>query len=341
VSDDQPFSIHTALARLAVGELLERDESRAVMDVLLAGDATPAQIGAFLMGLRQRGESVDEITGFVEGMRAASVTISPDRDGLLDLCGTGGDGSGTFNISTTAALVVAAAGVPVAKHGNRSASSQCGSADVLEALGIAIDLAPDRVTRSIEELGFGFLFAPQHHPAMRHVGPTRKELRLRTVFNILGPMCNPAGVRHQLVGVFDDDLRATVCSVLGNLGSECVWAVHGEGGLDEVSIAGLTRVTSVDAGGVLDFEILPEDAGLERSPLESLKGGDAAANATIVERILAGDGGPHRDAVLLNAAAALEAHGTAESLAEGAARAAEAIDSGLATELLGKLRKFR
>ena len=335
------------LRRVVDGELLEREEARAAMSALLEGLASPPQIAAFLIALRVRGESLDEITGFVEGMRAAAVPLSPSRRDLVDLCGTGGDGSGTFNISTAASLVVAGAGVGVAKHGNRSASSQCGSADVLEALGLPLDLSPERAAQSIDELGYAFLFAPAYHPAMRHVGPVRRELRLRTVFNILGPMANPAGVRRQLVGVFEDELRETLSEVLAQLGSEQVWAVHGDAddtegvGLDELSIVGMTRVTSVDSKGSLDWEILPEDAGLPQHPLESLAGGDAQANARIIVDVLDGSPGAHRDAVVLNAAAALVVAGVEDDLSRGARRAEEAIDSGAVKALLENLRRFR
>jgi anthranilate phosphoribosyltransferase len=269
------------------------------------------------------------------------VRVEPAREGLVDLCGTGGDGSGSFNISTTAALVVAGADVPVAKHGNRSASSQCGSADVLEALGVPIDLEPDAVKRSIEDIGFGFLFAPRHHPAMRFVGPSRKQLKLRTVFNILGPMTNPAGVTLQMIGVFDPAVRETMGRVLRQLGSERVWVLHGDGGLDEASIEGTTRVFAFDEDGEREFEITPEDAGIGRSPLSSLKGGDAATNAAIVEKILDGETGPHRDAVLLNAGVALVVSGKASDVKEGAMIAAEAIDGGGARRILEALRKTR
>ena len=332
-------TFQACLGRLAGGETLSRDEAREAMGILLSGKASEAQIGAFLMALRVRGERVEEITGLVEGMRAASVRVESDRDGLVDLCGTGGDGSGTFNISTTAALVVAGAGVPVAKHGNRSASSQCGSADVLEALGVPLDLEPEAVRSSIETIGFGFLFAPRYHPAMRFVGPSRQQLKLRTVFNILGPMTNPAGVTRQMIGVFDPAVRETMGRVLRQLGSERVWVLHGEGGLDEASIAGATRVFAVDENGERELEILPEDAGLGRSPLSSLSGGDASTNAAIIEKILDGEPGPHRDAVILNAAVALVVSGKASDLLEGARIAGESIDGGGAGRVLDDLRR--
>jgi len=316
------------------------------MAILLAGEATPAQIGAFLMGLRVKGETEDEVVGLVESMRAASVKIAPEREYLVDLCGTGGDGSGTFNISTAASLVVAGAGAAVAKHGNRSASSQCGSADVLESLGVPIDLSPDRVQLSIEKNGFGFLFARAYHPAMKHVAPVRGELRIRTVFNFLGPLTSPAGVECQLVGVSDDGFRPTLARVLERLGTRHAWVVHGEGGLDELTIAGATSVTEVGPrvsgkASLKELSIRPEDCGVESGSLEALQGGDAATNARIIEKILQGEPGPCRDAVVLNAAAALFVSARARDLREGAERARDAIDSGSAREVLEALRTFR
>jgi anthranilate phosphoribosyltransferase len=329
------------LEDLARGAALGREAARSLMGRLLAGEVTPAQAGAFLMALRVRGETVEELVGFVEAMRAACVPVRPARELVIDLCGTGGDGSGTFNISTAAALVVAAAGVAVAKHGNRAASSRAGSADVLEALGVPIDLPPERAARAIEELGFGFLFAPAYHPAMKHAGPARRELGIRTVFNLLGPLASPAAVARQLVGVFDDRARGLLARVLALLGSERAWVVHGEGGLDEVSIAGATRATAAGADGLRDFVVRPEEAGLAPAPLEALRGGDAGANAGIVMAVLAGERGPRRDAVLLNAAAGLVVAGAAGDLREGAERAAAAVDSGAAGRLLDGLRRFR
>ncbi len=337
----EAMSIHQALIKISNGETLTRDEARAVMSILLSGEATPAQIGALLMGLRVRGETEEEIVGLVEGMRAAAVRIEPKRDVVVDLCGTGGDGSGTFNISTAAALVVAGAGVAVAKHGNRAASSQCGSADVLEALEVPIDLAPEKAKEAIEEIGFAFLFAPLYHPAMKHVGPTRREMRTRTVFNLMGPLASPAGVRHQLLGVFDDAARPVMARVLQGLGSRKVWVVHGDGGLDELNIAGTTRVSVAGPDGVDEIEVRPGDAGLNVTALDALKGGDAAENARIIQHVLEGEKGGPRDAVVLNAAGALVVAGVAGDLREGAERARAAIDSGDATKILAKLRSFR
>jgi anthranilate phosphoribosyltransferase len=333
------FTLVDALARLAAGEDLSGQQARESMADLLSGEATAAQVGAFLMGLRLKGETVDEVVGLVEAMREASVRIAPARAGCMDLCGTGGDGSGTFNISTAASLVVAGAGVGVAKHGNRSASSRCGSADVLEAMGVPIDQSPEDSTRAIDEIGFAFLFARRHHPAMRHVAGPRGELRFRTVFNILGPLTNPAGVKIQLLGVFDDALRAVMAHVLRNLGSERVWVVHGTDGLDEISIAAATRVTSIDAGNVLEIEITPEDAGLPRRALREIAGGDAQQNARILEGVLDGEKGAYRDAVVLNAAGALVVAGVASDLRTGAELAVETIDSGRAREFVARLRK--
>ncbi len=343
MSEPPKLGLVEAVQRLAGGISLSRGEARGAMASLLAGEATPAQIGAFLMGLRIRGETEDEIAGLVEAMRAASVKIVPGREPLVDLCGTGGDNSGTFNISTAASLVTAGAGVAVAKHGNRSASSRCGSADVLEALGVPIDLPPDRARVSIEEHGFAFLFAPLYHPAMKHVAPVRKELRIRTVFNLIGPLSNPAGVTRQLVGVYLDQVRGTLARVLALLGTRHSWVVHGEGGLDELSVAGPTRVTASgpEVGGLKEFSVRPEDCGIEPGPLEGLRGGDAAANAAILEKVLAGESGPHRDAVVLNAAAAILVAGLSRDLREAAERARASMDSGAAWKVLEASRRFR
>lgn len=335
------FALEDALALLASRESLSREQARSAMTRLLQGEATSAQIGAFLMGLRLKGETLEEITGLVEAMRDACVKIRPRRSRTLDLCGTGGDGSGTFNISTGASLVVSGAGGAVAKHGNRSASSVCGSADVLEELGVPLNLPREKAERALDEVGYAFLFAPQYHPAMRHVAGPRRELRIRTVFNILGPLSSPAGVKRQLVGVFDDSLRPIVARVLRNLGSERVWAVHGNGGLDELSIAGPTMVTEATEAGEREFEVTPEDAGLPRHPLESLKGGDARRNAEILQKVIRGEEGPHRDAVVLNAAAGLVVEGSARDLRAGVALAAEAIDRGAALGILEALRTLR
>ena len=341
MSAEKSSSIEEVLAHLADRSSLQRDEARQVMSTLLRGEATPAQTGAFLMGLRAKGETEEEVAGLLEAMRAASVKIEPRREPVMDLCGTGGDGSGTFNISTAASLVVAAAGVAVAKHGNRSASSRCGSADVLEALGVPLDLPPDRARLSIEEHGFGFLFAPLYHPAMKHVAVTRRELRFRTIFNSLGPLASPAGVKRQLLGVFDDGSRPRMAGVLGLLGSERVWVVHGHGGLDELSLSGPSQVTALEGGTVRELAVHPGDCGLPLSPIDALRGGDPAENAAIIRSLLAGERGPRRDAVVLNAAAALVVAGAARDLQEGAARAQASLDSSSALKTLEALRRFR
>ena len=339
-SERSGLSMFEAIAMIADRQALTREQARGVMEILLEGEATPAQIGAFLMGLRLKGVVDDEVVGLVEAMRTASVKIRPQRDVIVDLCGTGGDGSGSFNISTAAALLVAACGVAVAKHGNRSASSKCGSADVLEALGVRIDLEPERATRAIEDLGFAFLFAPHYHPAMKHVGGARRELKTRTVFNLLGPLTSPAGVKRQLLGVFDDEARPQLARVLQQLGSESVWVIHGAGGLDELTIAGPTQVTACAPSGLRDFVVEPGDAGLSLGRQQDLAGGDADENAAVIEAIFGGEAGARRDVVVLNAAAALVVSGLVEDLQAGAERAAAALDDGGAKNLLASLRDF-
>jgi anthranilate phosphoribosyltransferase len=337
--------LRAALERVAAGEILTRLEARSAMEAILAGAATSAQIGGLAMGLRARGERAEEIAGFVEAMRGSCLRIELSEPGAVDLCGTGGDGAGTINISTGSSLLAAAAGARVAKHGNRSASSRSGSADVLEAMSIPIDLTPERARASIEELGFGFLFAPIYHPAMRHAAAPRRELGVRTVFNILGPLTNPAGVRRQLIGVYQDRLRRLVAETLLALGCERAWVVHSpsaEGrGLDELGLEGPTLVTSLEGGSLRELSVSPEEAGLARRPLADLKGGDAAHNANRLEAVLGGERGAVRDALVLNAAAGLLIAGRAGGLREGAALAAQAIDSGRARALLDALRRRR
>jgi anthranilate phosphoribosyltransferase len=328
------------LARIADGETLSRDDARGAMDAIMEGGATDAQIGAFLMGLRARGETADEIAGAADSMRAHAVTIHSARTPLLDTCGTGGDGTGTFNISTAAAFVVAGAGVAVAKHGNRSVSSRCGSADVLEALGARIDLAPGDVADCLEATGVGFLFAPHHHGAMRHAAAVRRELAVRTLFNLLGPLCNPANATHQLLGVFDPARTETMARVLGLLGSEGAMVVHGDDGLDEISLAGPTRVSAWGNGTLTTYTLTPEDAGLSRQPLDAIRGGDAGRNAAMIQGVLADEAGPARDIVILNAGAALHLAGRAATLAEGAEQAREAIASGAARGALDAFVRF-
>jgi anthranilate phosphoribosyltransferase len=288
-----------------------------------------------------KGESADEIAAAARALRKHCETIRPDVDGpLLDTCGTGGDGLHTFNISTAAAVVAAASGVAVAKHGNRAVSSQAGSADVLEALGLRIDLTPARAQECIEQVGIGFLFAPSHHAAMRHAAPVRRELGIRTIFNLLGPLSNPASATHQVVGVYDSGRVEQLAQALGSLGLTAAWVVHGQGGLDEVSPSGPTAVAQLRDGHVSTFEVSPEDFGLAAVPAEALRGGDAPRNAEIIRSVLGGEQGPARVAVLLNAAAALCVAGVASDPRAGAERAAEAVDSGAATETLERWAQF-
>jgi anthranilate phosphoribosyltransferase len=323
------------LAKVALGRALAEDEAATAFDAMMSGDATPSQMGGFLMALRVRGETVEEITGAARTMRAKALAVAAPPD-AIDMVGTGGDGQGSFNITSAAALVVAGCGVPVAKHGNRKASSLTGAADVLEALGVNINCELPLIERAIREAGIGFLMAQRHHSAMRHVGPTRVELGTRTIFNLLGPISNPAGVTRQLVGVFARDWVKPIAEVLGKLGSERAWVVHGDG-LDEITTTGTTHVAALDGGKVETFEVTPEQAGLPRARMDELKGGDPAANAGHMLALLEGRAGPLRDIVLLNAAAALIVAGRARDLREGVAQAARAIDSGAARRALERL----
>ena len=332
--------IQSAISELMDGRDLSQEDAREVMNSIMAGGATPAQIGAFLVALRMKGETADEIAGCAEAMREHVLVVRPARTDLVDTAGTGGDGARTFNISTAAALVAAAAGAGVAKHGNRAVSSSSGSADVLEALGFNLELAPESIARSIDELGFGFLFAPTHHPAMRHAAPIRRELATRTVFNVLGPLTNPAGARAQVVGVYAPELVPTIAEVLARLGAERAFVVHGAGGVDELSPAGPNLVCEVVGGTVRRREIDPLDLGVERCAPEELTGGEPAENAETIRRIFAGANGGKRDAVLLNAAGAIAAGGLAKDLAEGVGLAREAVDSGAAGERLDALIAF-
>jgi anthranilate phosphoribosyltransferase len=332
--------IQQALARILDGRDLTRSEARAVMDQIMTGDATAAQIGAFLVALRLKRETPDEIAGCAEAMRSHVLPVRPKRRDLVDTAGTGGDGARTFNISTAAALVAAAAGAGVAKHGNRAVSSASGSADVLEALGFDVELPPERIERSIDELGFGFLFAPTHHPAMRFAAAVRRELAIRTVFNVLGPLTNPAGARAQVVGVYAPDLAPTIAAVLAQLGAERAFVVHGADGIDELSPTGPNLVCEVEGGAVREREIDPLDLGIQRCPPSALAGDSPADNARTVREIFAGARGPRRDAVVLNAAGAIAAAGHARDLKEGIGMAAEAIDSGAAAERLEALVAF-
>jgi anthranilate phosphoribosyltransferase len=332
---DAPRDFKALLAKVATGETLSEAEAAAAFDQMMSGDATPAQMGGFLLALRVRGETVAEITGAARTMRAKALSIEAPA-GAIDTVGTGGDGAGTFNISTAAALVVAGCGVPVAKHGNRNFSSRSGSADVLAALGVNLDAEPHLVQLAIIEAGIGFLMAPRYHSAMRHVGPTRVELGTRTIFNLLGPISNPAGAKRQLVGVFAPNWVKPVAEVLGKLGSERAWVVHGEG-LDELTTTGTSHVAELRDGKVSVFQVTPEDAGLPRARLADIKGGEPAENATRLRGILDGETGPLRDIVLLNSAAALIIAGKAGDLRAGAALAAQSIASGQARRALERL----
>jgi anthranilate phosphoribosyltransferase len=334
------MTVQEALARLLDGRDLNRAQAREVMGEIMRGDATPAQIGGFLVALRLKGETAGEIAGCAEAMRAHVLAVRPKREDLVDTAGTGGDGAGTFNISTAAALVAAAAGAGVAKHGNRAVSSSSGSADVLEALGFELELPADRIERSIDQLGFGFLFAPSHHPAMRHAAPVRRELAARTVFNVLGPLTNPAGARAQVVGVYSPELVPTIAKVLAQLGARRAFVVHGAGGIDELSPAGANLVCEVSGGRVRRREIDPRDFGVPRCKPAELAGGSPAENAATIRQVFAGEAGPKREAVLLNAGGAIAAAGHARDLEEGYRAAAEAVDSGAAGERLEELIVF-
>ena len=333
--------IQDALARLLERRDLSREETRQVMGTIMSGDATHAQIGGFLVALRLKGEIADEIAGAAEAMREHVIAVRPTRADLVDTAGTGGDGANTFNISTAAALVAAGAGAGVAKHGNRAVSSASGSADVLEELGFRLELSPARIAESIDQLGFGFMFAQLHHPAMRHAGPVRSQLATRTIFNVLGPLTNPAGARAQIVGVYSPQLVPVIADVLAKLGAHRAFVVHGAGGIDELSPAGPNLVCEVVDGGVHEREIDPLDLGIPRCDASELRGGTPAENARTIEEIFAGSpGGARRDAVLLNAAGAIAAAGHAADLTEGLEVAREALVSGAAAERLEQLAAF-
>jgi anthranilate phosphoribosyltransferase len=326
------------IAKVATGASLTRAEAAAAFDRMMSGEATPSQMGGLLMALRVRGESVDEITGAVTTMRAKMLGVKAPAD-AVDVVGTGGDASGSFNISTCAAFIVAGAGVPVAKHGNRALSSKSGAADVLQALGVNIDLDAERVGRCIREAGIGFMFAPAHHPAMKNVGPTRVELGTRTIFNLLGPLSNPASVKRQMIGTFSKHWIEPMAQVLKNLGSESIWVVHGSDGLDEITTSGATSVAALENGKIRTFEVTPEDAGLKRVKPAALRGGDAEHNAKTLLDVLKGKAGAFRDVSILNAAAALIVAGKAKDLKEGAMLAANSIDGGEAEGRLDRLIK--
>ncbi len=334
------MNVQQALARLLDGHDLSRGQARAVMNEVMEGEATPAQIGGLLVALRLKGETADEIAGCAEAMRSHVLAVRPGRDDLVDTAGTGGDGARTINISTAAALVAAAAGAGVAKHGNRAVSSASGSADVLEALGFRLELPPAQIERSIDELGFGFLFAPTHHPAMRHAAPVRRELATRTVFNVLGPLTNPAGARAQVVGVYAPALVRTVAEVLAQLGARRAFVVHGAGGIDELSPAGPNLVCEVFTGEVREREIDPLELGVARCDPADLRGGSPAENAAAIRAVFAGENGGRRAAILLNAAGAVAAAGHAADLREGLDLARQAVDSGAAAARLDALVEF-
>jgi anthranilate phosphoribosyltransferase len=332
--------IQESLAKLLDGGTLSRAHAHAVMHEIMSGEATPAQIGGFLVALRAKGETAGEIAGFAEAMREHVLPVRPAREDLVDTAGTGGDGARTLNISTAAALVAAAAGAAVAKHGNRAASSAAGSADVLESLGFALEMPPERIAQSIDELGFGFMFAPAHHPGMRHAAPVRRELATRTVFNVLGPLTNPAGARAQVVGVYSAALVRTIADTLAQLGARRAFVVYGAAGIDELSPAGPNLVGEVVDGDVSEREIDPLELGIPRCAPDELRGGNADENAATIRDVLAGAEGPHRDAIVLNAAGAIAAAGRAVDLREGIGHAREAIDSGAAGERLEELIAF-
>jgi anthranilate phosphoribosyltransferase len=332
--------IQQALARLLDGHDLTREEARGTMAVIMAGEATQAQIAGFLVALRGKGETAEEIAGCAEAMREHVLRVTPTRTDLVDVVGTGGDGANTYNISTAAALVAAAAGAAVAKHGNRAASSQTGAADVLEALGFQLELPPERIERSIDELGFGFLFAQAHHPAMRHAAPVRRELATRTVFNVLGPLTNPAGARALVLGVYSPELARTLADALVQLETTRAYVVHGAGGIDELSPCGPNLVCEVESGSVREYELDPLELGIDRCEPEELRGGDPQANAAALRDVLGGADGGHRSAVILNAAGGIAAAGHAESLRDGIGQAREAIDSGAAARRLDELVEF-
>jgi len=332
VADD----FKTLIAKVATGASLTREEAAAAFDRMMSGEATPSQMGGLLMALRVRGETVDEITGAVTTMRAKMLSVKAPAD-AVDVVGTGGDASGSFNISTCAAFIVAGAGVPVAKHGNRALSSKSGAADVLQALGVRIELDSKQVSMCIRDAGIGFMFAPAHHPAMKNVGPTRVELGTRTIFNLLGPLSNPASVKRQMIGTFSKHWVEPMAQVLKNLGSESIWVVHGSDGLDEITTAGPTSVAALEGGKIRTFEVTPEDAGLPRSKPDALLGGDAEHNAKALLDVLKGKPGPFRDVSILNAAAALIVAGKAKDLRQGALLAGKSIETGEAEGRLDRL----
>ncbi|WP_085904825.1 anthranilate phosphoribosyltransferase [Kiloniella majae] len=331
--------IKSFIAYVADGNNLTAEQSESAFDLLMTGEATSAQVAGFLMSLRVKGETVDEITGAARSMRSKMLTIKAPK-GAIDVCGTGGDAKGTLNVSTATAFVVAGAGAIVAKHGNRAASSKSGASDVLGALGIGLEASVDAVEKALAENGTSFLAAPLYHSAMRHVGPTRAELGTRTIFNLLGPLSNPGKVTRQITGVFGREWVEPLAQVLQAIGHEKAWVVHGAEGLDELSISGLSYISELDQGQIKNFEIIPEMAGLERSPIEEIIGGDAAFNAAAMREMLGGRKNAYRDAVVLNSAGALIVAGMTNDLKEGAAMAAKSIDSGAALAKLDGLASY-
>jgi anthranilate phosphoribosyltransferase len=330
--------IKEVISKVVERHNLSTDEMIEVMNEIMSGAATQAQIGSFITALRMKGETVDEITGAVTVMRQKATKIQVEGD-VVDTCGTGGDGLHTFNISTVSAFVAAGVGLKIAKHGNRSVSSRCGSADLLMGLGVNIEITPDMVKKCIEEVGIGFMFAPMFHPAMKYAIGPRREIGIRTIFNILGPLTNPAGAKSQLLGVYDPELTEPICKVLKNLGSKKAFVVHGEEGLDEISISGRTKITELNNGKIITYFITPEDFGLKRGILEEIRGGSMDENVELTMEILSGkDKGTRRDIVLLNTAFVLSAGGITDDIAEGINLAAEAIDSGAAVQKLEMLK---
>jgi anthranilate phosphoribosyltransferase len=324
------------IARLADGNSLNEQQARDAFDYIMEGNASEAQIAALLMGMRVRGETVDEITGAVSAMRARMIPVQAP-DGAVDIVGTGGDGKSTYNVSTATAFVVAGCGVPVAKHGNRAVSSKSGAADVLMALGVNLECSHETVAQAIREAGIGFMFAPQHHSAMKHVAPVRKALGIRTIFNLLGPLSNPAGVKRQLLGVFDERWVEPLARALAQLGCEAAWVVHSEDGMDEITVTAPTHVCELKNAQIRTFTVTPEECGLEWAEADALVGGDADTNASALKSVLQGEAGPYRDTVLMNAGATLLIAGKASSLLEGVEIARDAIDSGKAQKALDTL----
>jgi anthranilate phosphoribosyltransferase len=334
------MTLQNALKKIADAETLSRGEAEIVMGEIMDGDASQLQVAAMLGALRMRGETLDEIVGFASAMRARAIAVQAGSTPLVDTCGTGGDSRcnySTFNVSTAAAFIAAGAGAHIAKHGNRAISSKSGSADVLENLGVKLDLSPEQIAACIDEIGIGFMFAPAHHPAMKNVGPTRVELATRTIFNLLGPLSNPAGVTRQMVGVFSRQWVQPLAQVLKNLGADSIWVVHGSDGLDEITLTGPTFVAALENGNIRTFEVTPDDAGLSRSSGDALKGGDAEANAVSLRGVLEGKPGAFRDVALLNAAAALIVAGKAKTLKDGVALGTKSLDSGAAMNKLKQL----